>query len=119
MFCPYCGKKASFLTTKEFYGKDYGSNIYSCRDCNAYVGTYGNTHKPLGTMAKKELRRLRKIAHSVFDPIWKKEKATRTEMYEWLQRKMKLSQEDAHIGRFNEEQCKRLIAYIKGKDFKY
>lgn len=109
MNCPYCNKKASFITSKKFYGKDYGSNMYICRPCDAYVGTHGNTTRALGTMAKYELRELRKKAHAAFDPLWRDKIMTRTEAYTWMQETMKLEKKDAHIGLFDEEQCQRLV----------
>ncbi|MBN8200511.1 zinc-finger-containing protein [Bacillus sp. NTK034] len=106
MNCPYCGNEAKFLTTKEFYGKDYGTNVYSCKPCNAYVGTHGRSKTPLGTMANPKLRSLRKCAHSLFDPLWKskKKQMSRTSAYVWMQKAMNLPAEKAHIGMFNEEQ---------------
>lgn len=113
MHCPYCNEVAEFLTSKEFYGRDYGTNIYVCKPCDAYVGTNGNTKKALGTLAKRELRELRKRAHFLFDPLWRQKKMTRNEAYKWLQKNMDLSPDKAHIGMFNEEQCKELIQKIK------
>jgi len=34
---------------------------------------------------------------------------TRKEAYSWLQDKMNMSQEDAHIGMFNEIECEKLL----------
>jgi hypothetical protein len=112
MKCPYCGKTARFISSKNFYGKDFGMNIYSCIPCDAYVGTHGDTTKPLGTMANHTLRELRKICHSTFDPYWKHEGMTRTEAYKWLQQRMDLPAEQAHIAMFDTTQCYKLIKII-------
>lgn len=113
MKCPYCGEDAKFLTSKEFYGKDYGSNIYSCTPCDAYVGTHGKGKTALGTMAKRETREMRKRAHSLFDPLWRGRKMSRSGAYRWLQQTMGLSSKEAHIGLFDKSQCEYLIIKLK------
>lgn len=67
MECPYCTGPVGFTTSKLFYGNDYGINIYVCYPCDAYVGTHGKGKTPKGTLANKQLRSLRMIAHSIFD----------------------------------------------------
>lgn len=110
MDCPYCGKEAKFLTSKEFYGKDYyNTNVYVCYDCDAHVGTHRGSKTPLGTLANHKLRSLRRMCHQHFDLLWKNEGYSRTGAYRWLQREMELPPEDAHIGRFTVEQCMTLL----------
>lgn len=118
--CPYCGKPARFMTSQEFYGKDYGTNLYSCQPCDARIGTHERTAKPLGTLAKPELRKLRMEAHKLFDPLWKpnykgngKRRMSRKQAYSWLTDTMGIERDDAHIGMFNEAQCRRLISVLK------
>lgn len=113
MLCNYCGKEAKLVSSKDFYGKDYGSNVWSCRPCSAYVGTHGRSEAPLGTLAKPYLRDLRKEAHSLFDPVWKNGKVSRRNAYKWLAKAMNVPPNKAHIGMFDEEQCKKLINIIK------
>jgi hypothetical protein len=113
VICPYCGNETKFMTSKEFYGIDYGTNIYVCYPCDAYVGTHGKSKNPLGTPANRELREMRKYAHSMFDPLWKRRKMNRTNAYKWMQQVMDLPPEKAHIGMFNEEQCWKLIKCVK------
>lgn len=114
--CPYCGDKAELLTSLEFYGRDYGSNVYSCKPCDAYVGTHKGTKQPLGTLAQYELRELRKKAHAHFDPLWKSKEMSRTEAYAWLKEELELENGQAHIGMFDEDQCKKLIKKVKGRE---
>lgn len=118
MICPYCNKKAEFLSSREFYGQDYGTNLYVCRPCNARVGTHGKGKTPLGTMANHRLRILRRICHRKFDPMWKykRNRWARTNAYQWLQKVMNLSPQDAHIGMFDEEQCRKLIKILNKKE---
>lgn len=116
MKCPYCNKEAEFLSSKEFYKKDYGTNLYLCRPCDAYVGTHGDSEKPLGTMANKELRKMRMEVHKAFDSLWKgrwRRFPSRSEAYRWMREQMGLSYEDGHIGMFNVGQCERLVKLVK------
>jgi len=118
MHCPYCGQKASFTSSKDYYGVDYGTNLYVCHVCQARVGTKGNTAKPLGTMANGRLRRLRKRCHKHFDKLWKgKGRGARTKAYLWLSLVMELPKEDAHIGMFDETQCNELLEILE-KEYK-
>ncbi|QHW35776.1 hypothetical protein GZH47_33320 (plasmid) [Paenibacillus rhizovicinus] len=109
MECPYCGSPAVFMTHKEFYGRDYGGNVYVCRPCDAYVGTHGRSKAPLGTMANAELRRYRNQAHAAFDPIWKSKSMHRTAAYRWMQKVMDLTPQEAHIGMFDVPKCIKLV----------
>ena len=112
MMCPYCHQSAEFLTSLAFYGKDYGTNLYICRPCDARVGTHGNSDKPLGTLANAELREWRKVAHQYFDRLWKDKWMTRTKAYTWLQRQMEMTKDEAHIGSFSIEECQRVIERV-------
>lgn len=113
MECPYCKSEASIKDSAIVYKKSYG-NILICNnypECDAFVGVDKRDGKtPLGTMANKELRELRKVCHNdYFDPLWKSGKVTRKEAYKHLQLLMNLPREEAHIAMFNIEQCKKLI----------
>lgn len=115
--CSYCHGDAVFLSSKEFYGRDYGTNVWFCRPCEAYVGTNGNTAIPLGTLAKKELRELRKQTHKLIDVYWKEKRMTRTEMYKRIQKIMGLTEDEAHVGKFNMEQCQTLMKHVRNGAF--
>lgn len=113
MICPFCGKEAVFMTTKQFYGRDYGGNIYSCKPCDAYVGTHGRSKKSLGTMANAELRSYRMLAHASFDLLWKNGEMHRKSAYSWMQEQMDLTPKEAHIAMFDIEKCKVLIQRLE------
>ncbi|MFJ7407143.1 MULTISPECIES: zinc-finger-containing protein [unclassified Lysinibacillus] len=112
MICPYCQEQAEFISSKDFYGTDYRTNLYVCRPCDARVGTHGRGKTPLGTMANAELRELRKLCHARFDVRWKYGKVSRSKAYQQLADMMGLTRELAHIGMFDKEQCKKLLSLI-------
>lgn len=114
MICPYCGRKADYSTSKEFYGTDYnGTNVYHCDSCDSRVGTHRGTNKPFGTMANSNLRKLRKECHNLIDPFWKSGRYKRKVVYKRLSNIM--GKDNAHIGGFDEEDCLKLIDYFKNK----
>ena len=111
VYCPYCSKEAKLVDSIEIYKQSYGM-IYLCKPCEAYVGCHFGTDKPKGSPAKKELRVLRMKVHNLFDPLWQRNDIKRSEAYRWLQEKMNMPKRLAHIGMFNEEQCKIAISLI-------
>lgn len=66
----------------------------------------------MGIPADRETIEWRKKAHATFDPYVKQWFKNRREGYKFLQNTMKLSARDAHISKFNIEQCKKLIDII-------
>ena len=115
MKCNYCGKEAEWVENKEIYGKNYGKSymVWLCRDCDAYVGCHNNTKEPLGILANKELRELRKQAHALFDPIWK-EKGSRAKAYAWLVKNTGVQ----HIGESTKEEALKVISFLSGEEIK-
>ena len=107
--CQYCGGKVVKSKSRVLYGKG-NETIYLCTTCNAYVGCYKGTDKPMGKVANTVLRLNRQFTHQVFDNFWKERGWTRSAAYRWLAKQMKLPAELAHIGGFEMEQCQRLIS---------
>lgn len=114
ILCPYCQYEAEFKTSKEFYGKDYGCNVWVCYSCEAHVGTHGKGRTPKGTLANKETRQWRELAHKYVDPLWKgkNKKMSRGQTYQWIQKAMDMTPQEAHIGNFTVEQCKKIIRKV-------
>lgn len=113
VICPYCNKEAEFLTSYQFYGVNYGTNLYVCRGCDARVGTHGRGKTPKGSLANAELRALRMRCHALIDPFWKQGKYSRTTVYKRMAKAMGLTSDQAHIGMFNKEQCLQLMNFFK------
>ena len=119
--CPYCGAKPELVDSAEVYnGKSFGP-IYICRPCNAYVGVYENSNKPLGRLADAELREMKKQAHDIFDQIWRLGyKRGRYHAYRWLSQQLQRPSEYTHIGMMDVDECQKVIdlskAYLYSKD---
>ncbi len=116
VICPYCHGSAHFTTSKKFYGEDYGTNLYVCYQCKAWVSTHGKGKTPKGPLANIKLRILRKTCHRHFDPMWRKGNMSRGKAYDWLANSMNLSKLEAHIGMFDEKQCKQLLKLLTKKE---
>ena len=116
VFCPYCKKEAKWCENKEIYGKNYGKSYmcYYCKPCNAYVGCHQNSREPLGSMANRETRDLRKQCHRLFDPLWKEKKMSRKEAYDYLLKNTGVK----HIAWSNESDCLKVIKLLSGMEKK-
>jgi hypothetical protein len=66
----------------------------------------------MGIPADEPTKRSRGMAHRIFDQLWKDGWVTRSEAYTWMQTKMGLTADEAHIGRFTREQCAELIRLV-------
>lgn len=120
MICNYCNKEAEWVSNEVIYGKRYGKSymMWLCRPCEAWVGCHCNTEKPLGTLAKLELRNLRRKAKELFiekklSGKWGRNYAQKEKAYKWLRKTMKLSSDEAHFGMFDETRCRYIINTLK------
>ncbi|MER2006319.1 MAG: zinc-finger-containing protein [Psychrobacillus sp.] len=117
MQCPYCKGEAELLTTKEFYGKDYGNHVYVCRPCQASVQTHMGTLTPQGELATRDLKDLRHMCHVELDPYWQMGYMTRAQFYTRIKQVLKLKgNRGSHIGYLTKEECERLLrAHKEGR----
>lgn len=123
--CPYCGDEARGLTGRELYGErcldqNLGRLYYRCDPCDAHVGTHPDG-RPMGPLADPSLRAHRQRAHYAFDVRWRhgprsEWKRQRRAAYEWLQGELGLSEDDCHIGMFDEALCRRVFELCEGPD---
>ena len=113
--CRYCGGVVRLVPARRIYGDSTDrlglahEKIYLCQNCNARVGCHKGTSRPLGNVANEVLRLKRRETHQVFDRFWQNAGMSRTQAYKWLAKKMSLSDEDAHIGGFEMDQCQQVI----------
>ncbi|MGH6769514.1 MAG: zinc-finger-containing protein [Xanthobacteraceae bacterium] len=112
MNCSYCGRETEWVPNKEVYGRNYGKSymIWLCRPCDAYVGCHNNTRQPKGSFANKELRRARRRAHAVIDPLWLSGKYKRKTVYIRLQEAFGHC---VHIGESDAAKCEEIIETAK------
>lgn len=118
--CPYCGEQSRLTTGKEIYPKRphlHRKDFYLCAPCDAYVGCHVNTIKPLGSPANAELRAARSAAHRAFDVKWQSGAMSRTQAYRWLAGQLRMHPDQCHIGMFDVETCRRVVALCDGDDF--
>jgi hypothetical protein len=121
VLCPYCGERAECVDSSRVYGRSFGSMIWLCDPCDAYVGCHKNspTHAPLGTLAQASLRKLRKEVHNLLDPIWKLglqagEKDARRRTYTWLATQLGLPAKRCHVAEFDLPTCVIATGVLKG-----
>jgi hypothetical protein len=111
--CPDCGSPMVLRTSK--WGLMYGCSTYP--KCKTAHGAHPNG-QPLGIPATAAVRAARIRAHTEFDKLWMKNEFAkhptmkRKEAYAWLRQAMGMTEEEGHIGRFDLEQCERLIALV-------
>ena len=105
--CPECGELMVLRNSK--FGLFYGCSTFP--KCNATHGAHKNG-EPLGIPADKATKQARIDAHDVFDQLWKGKHMSRDEAYEWMQEAMEMSEDEAHIGRFDGDQCEELVGQV-------
>lgn len=108
--CPDCGEPMELLWTRR-------CRYYRCSAYPHCCVTHG-AHPdgmPMGTPADKETRGWRIAAHGAFDRLWMQPGACmeREQAYQWMMYALGLTRAQAHIGRFDAEQCRRLITKVK------
>ena len=110
--CAECGADMILKTGK--YGLFYSCVEYpNCDGCHGAHQQGKLKGEPLGIPATKETKAWRIRAHDAFDKLWKEWGYKRKEAYGLLQNMMGMTPEQAHIGKFNIDQCKTLIKKIK------
>jgi hypothetical protein len=87
--CRYCEAEVKLVKGDIIYPHLDGlhhKNFWQCSNasCGAYVGCHSGTTKPMGIVAKKELRTLRHTCHLKFDGLWKRFEVKRATAYNWI-----------------------------------
>lgn len=113
--CQYCKSSLICVSSKEIYWTPIYWKLWKCTNCSdVYVWTHRWTEIPLWTVADKELRKWRNLAHLHFDQKWKnKSHTSRQKQYEKLSVKMNMHKDFCHIAMFNIDQCKKCIEICK------
>ena len=104
----YCGEEMVLRNSR--YGNFWGCSDYP--KCDGVIGCHKKDSSPLGTAANKKTRKLRQVAHGVFDNWWPTQFDTRTEAYEWLDE----NGPKGHIAEMDYEECEKLIEMLEGEE---
>ena len=89
--------------------------FWRCLPCDAYVGChkqgigYGDGTRPMGRLAKADLRIAKRKAHAAFDSVWKDGKMYRRDAYAWLADAIGMPVDQTHIGEFDVGLCNDVI----------
>ena len=100
--CPECGGAMTLKGGR--FGTFYGCLADGCR------GSHG-AHpdgRPVGVPADARTKRARISAHDAFDRLWKHGRMSRSQSYAWMSDALGMSPDEAHIGKFDVDSCKRL-----------
>lgn len=116
--CPYCGAPVVLSGNEKIYGRPYGNGMaYICtridEGCDAYVSVHTGTDTPMGRMANKELRELKKQCHRLFDPIWQSGKMPRDKLYGKFASALRIPKSECHIGFFDNEMAEKALEILR------
>jgi len=111
--CKNCGAEVIFTSNAEIYGREYGNGrCYKCTKCDSYVGVHTGTKVPLGILANKEEREMKKKCHDLFDELWH-DSNQRTQVYKKLALALRIDIKRCHFGWFDYETLQRAYKIIK------
>lgn len=68
----------------------------------------------MGSLANKELREVRQLAHEAFDTYWKCGSMSRSKAYSMLAKAMRMPRNGCHIGMLDTEACYQVIEVCRG-----
>ena len=117
MRCPYCGAPVIFRSAEGIYKTSHlDTMLYVCSKypkCDAYVRVHAGTKIPVGSLANKELRDLRRTAHQYFNQLYLSGYMTKDAAYQWLSNLLCTPPSEAHIGHLGEYYCREVIRESK------
>ena len=107
---PRCGECGADMALKSSrFGPFWGCTRWP--DCNGTHGAHPDG-TPLGTPADAKTRAARMEAHAAFDAALKARGMRRMDDYRWLSELTGKTRHDAHISRFNAEECHALAMQL-------
>ena len=113
--CPHCDSVAILTSTEVIWRTFAPEALYLCPaypGCDTYVRCHAGTNRPLGSLAGPRLRRLRKDAHAVFDPLWNQPGTLFGRDFAYQVAGDVLGVRDFHIGNLDEPGCRAFIDRI-------
>lgn len=109
--CPEDGCGSKLVLRPSRYGVFYGCPKYP--ECPGACSAHKDTGKPMGYPADGPTKKARMRAHRYFDRLWKEEGFSRGEAYDWIQKTMDLTADEAHIAKFDIAKCEELVDHLK------
>ena len=113
MRCPECGSPVVLKSADGIYHTNPDHvQLYVCSrypQCDTYVRTPPGTTIPMGTLANRQLRRLRVQAHKSFDRLYRSGLMGKDDAYRWLASVVQAPMSCAHIGYLGDYYCKKVI----------
>lgn len=116
--CYYCDIPTKQVGSFGINGQPH-RDVFYCGECGAYVGTHQYELISKGSVANPRVRSLRMQVHKCFDPVWEEALAKyphlrkqyiRNTAYQLLAEFMDIHRDNAHIGYFQEAECKKALA---------
>lgn len=103
-----CGRPVEIAHHEQVYGGEYSDWpwMYRCAPCDASVGMHPFTNIPLGTLADRELRAIRKACKQPFEMLWQNGRMDRKAAYGGLARHLRIPVEQCHFGWFDADTCR-------------
>lgn len=113
MRCPYCKRPVVARSAEGIYHNNAeGVNLLVCSGyptCDAYVRTHPGTNIPMGSLANKQLRTLRRKAHDQFNQLYQLGVMSKNDAYSWLASVLNVPKSQAHIGYLGDYYCQMVI----------
>lgn len=106
-----CGEcQAQMVLRESKFGVFYGCTRFP--ECKGSHGAHADG-RPKGKPGDEATKKARIRAHQIFDQVWKKKLVkNRGAAYQWMQKAMKISRSEAHIGEFSIDQCNELMRQV-------
>lgn len=117
--CPYCGSSALCRPASIVHGSsthEKGRYLYVCSrwpECDAYVAAHKKDKSPMGTLANRDLRQKRILAHRALKELQNFQHMEKWAVYLWLQGKLGVNEDQAHIGLFSGQMCDRVVSLCR------
>ena len=114
LMCPEPGCGGRLMLKPSKYGPFWGCERWSTTGCNGSVSAHKADGRPMGTPVTADVKKVRRAAHEAFDKMWNSPDSptTRDKAYQWLQRAMGMTPEQAHIGQFGIPECEKLLSLV-------
>lgn len=117
MRCPYCKSPVQLRSADGIYRDNpHHEKLFVCAQypkCDAYVRAHPGTNIPLGSLANKELRFLRRKAHEQFNKLFQLGLMSKNDAYSWLAAILNVPKSQAHIGYLGDYYCQAVIEESK------